>query len=158
MIADRLLEWLRHVVGYAPTRWSVARIAVFTVGGLLLASLVVPARPASIADAPYNRLATRHARNVALPFGDTRGFNPPPHPKAFRMAWIGGSEMLGKGRKHGGLIPAKVTTKIGSVDGKRVTTDIYYMNAIRLVDQLSALTRALASKPDVVVISLNRCG
>ena len=41
------------------------------------------------------------------------------------------------------------------MDGKRVSTDIYYLNAIRLADELAALSTALAAKPDLVVVSLN---
>ena len=52
-------------------------------------------------------------------------------------------------------IPGLVNNRIGSVDGRRTTTDIYFLNAIRLADELAALKRALATKPDMVVISLN---
>lgn len=156
MIADRLIAWLGEAIGYQPTRWSLARIAAISAVALALAPVVVPSRPADTRDAPYNRgLATPAARNVTLPLGDTRGFGPTPRPKAFRIAWVGGSEVLGVGAKHRAFIPAVVTDQIGSVDDKLVSTDIYFLNAIRLVDELTAMTAAVATKPDLVVVSLN---
>ncbi len=71
------------------------------------------------------------------------------------MAWIGGSELLGVDPRHPAFIPRLVNDKIGSVDGHRVDTDIYFLNAIRLADELSAESAAVAAKPDMLVISLN---
>ena len=66
MIADRLLAGLRERLGFVPTTWSLVRIAGFTIAGLVIASLVVPARPGDLATAPYNPgLATRTTRNVS---------------------------------------------------------------------------------------------
>lgn len=156
MIADRLLAGLRERLGFVPTTWSLVRIAGFTIAGLVIASLVVPARPGDLATAPYNPgLATRTTRNVSLPFGDTRGFKPTSRPGKFQVAWIGGSETLAVGRGHRAFIPRLVTDRVGSVDGKRVSTDVYFLNAIRLTDELAALSAAVAAKPDLVVVSLN---
>jgi hypothetical protein len=156
MISDRLLAWLAARAGLRVTRWSVLRIAVFSVAALVLLSMVLPGRPVQVGQAPYNAtLATRDTRNVALPLGDTRGFAPSHRPSRYQVAWIGGSETLAVGAKTRAFIPALVTERIGKVDGRRVSTDIYYLNAIRLADQLAALSTALASKPDLVVVSLN---
>jgi hypothetical protein len=155
MIADRLIDWLRTRVGYAPTRWSLARIAAFAVVGLLVTSLIVPNRISDILDGKYNGLATKSVRSVALPLADTRGFEPTKRPKQFRVAWIGGSETLGVGVGHRAFIPGRTARNIGKVDGKRISTDVFYLDAIRLSDELSALGTALASKPDMVVVSLN---
>jgi hypothetical protein len=156
MIADRLLVVLRERLGFVVTKWAIARIAAFAAVALVIVSLVVPARPGDIAKAPYNAaLATRNTRNVTLPLGDTRGFQATSRPGAFKIAWIGGSETLGVGRGHHAFIPRLVTDKIGSVDGKKVSTDIYFLNAIRLTDELAALSSAVETKPDMVVISLN---
>ena len=92
---------------------------------------------------------------VSLPLGDTRGFAPAAPPGSYRIAWIGGSEILGVRPGHKSIIPGLVNDRIDSVDGKRTATDIYFLNAMRLGDELSALHRALASKPDLVVVSLN---
>ena len=109
-----------------------------------------------MAAAPYNSaLATKYVRNVALPLGDTRGFKPSKRPSSYQVAWIGGSETLAVGSKTRAFIPGLVTDRIETVDGRRVSTDIYYLNAIRIADQLAALSTALAAKPDLVVISLN---
>jgi hypothetical protein len=156
MIADRLLALLRERLGFVPTKWSIVRIAAFAVAGLVIASLVVPARPGDVAAAPYNsELATRNTRNVALPLGDTRGFKPTSRPGTFQIAWIGGSETMAVGPKTSAFIPQLVTDEIKTVDGQSVSTDIYYLNAIRLADELAALSAALESKPDLVVVSLN---
>lgn len=156
MISDRLLAFLRERLGFVTTTGSIVRIAVFAVAGLVIASLVLPARPGSVTTAPYNNvLATRNTRNVALPLGDTRGFMPTSRPNTFRVAWIGGSETQAVGSKTRAFIPRLVTDQIKTVDKMSVSTDIYYLNAIRLVDQLAGLSAALAAKPDLVVVSLN---
>ena len=156
MLSDRLLAYLQARVGYVATKWSVLRIAVFALAGLVVASLVLPARPGDIAKAPYNSShAKPYVRNVALPLGDPRGFKPSTDRSTFNVAWIGGSETLAVGARTRAFIPGLVTQRIGTAGGKPVSTDIYYLNAIRLADQLSALSTALSAKPDLVVISLN---
>jgi hypothetical protein len=152
-MADRLLARLQSLVGYVPTAWSLVRIACF---GLLVVTLVVPPHPGDTSVSPYNRVnGSDHSRVVSLPYGDTRGFRPTSHKHAFRIAWIGGSEMLGVKPGHVAVVPGLVNDRIGAVDGRRTQTDIYFLNAIRLADELAALHRALATKPDMVVISLN---
>jgi hypothetical protein len=156
VLVDAVLAWLRRVVGYVPTPWSLLRVAVFTAAALLLAAVVVPDRPGTTKTAPYNRrLASDTTRNVALPLNDPRGFKPTPHGKTFRVAWVGGSELLGVKPKERAFIPRLVTDQIGSVDGRPASTDIYFLNAIRLADQLAAQTSAVSSEPDMVVVSLN---
>jgi hypothetical protein len=155
MIADRLLAALRERVGFVVTTWSLVRIGLVTVAGLLVAGLVIPSHLADLADSPYSALATKNTRNVSLPFGDTRGFQPTSDPDAFRVAWVGGSETLSVGKDHRGFIADLVGERLGKVDGKDVSTDVFYLDAIRLADELAALSAAIESKPDVVVISLN---
>jgi len=155
VIADRLLAHMQDRLGFVVTRWSVVRIAVFAVAGLVVASLVVPPRPGDISASPYKDLAKRNTRNVSLPFGDTRGYKPTSRPDTFHVAWIGGSETMAVGRETRAFIPRLVSDRIRSVDGRRVSTDIYYQNAARLVDELAGLSAALAKKPDLVVVSLN---
>ncbi|RNL63249.1 hypothetical protein EFK50_16285 [Nocardioides marmoriginsengisoli] len=155
VIVDRLLAWLRTGPGYVPTRWSLLRIAIVTVVALVVAGMVLPGKISTIDDGKYNGLATKTTRNIALPFGDTRGFRPTDRPNSFRVAWVGGSELLGKGLGKRAFIPGVAAKEIGRVGGKPISTDIYYMDAIRLTDELSALTSAVASKPDLVVVSLN---
>ncbi len=154
-MADQLLARLQRVLGYVPTTWSLVRIACFVALGLLIATLVPP-HPGDSSISPYNRvIGADHSRVVSLPLGDTRGFRPTNHRRAFRIAWIGGSEMVGVEPGQRAVIPGLVNNRIGTVDGRRTTTDIYFLNAIRLADELAALKRALAAKPDMVVISLN---
>jgi hypothetical protein len=155
MIADRWLAVLRERMGFVVTTWSLVRIGLVTVAALVVAGLVIPSHPADLADSPYGALATKHTRNVSLPFGDTRGFQPTSHPHAFRVAWVGGSETLSVGKGHRGFIADLVGDRLGQVDGKNVSTDVFYLDAIRLADELTALSTAIESKPDVVVVSLN---
>ena len=153
---DALLAWLRRVVGYVPTPWSLVRVAAFTAVVLLLAAVVIPDRPGQTRTAPYNRrLATATTRNVTLPLNDPRGFKPTPRAKTFRVAWVGGSELLGVKPRERAFIPQLVNDRIGSVDGRKTSTDIYFLNAIRLADELAAQSAAVSSKPDMVVVSLN---
>lgn len=155
VIVDRLLAWLQSGPGYTVSRWSLVRIVVVAALALVVVGLVVPDRVTPVADRKYNGLATKSTRNVALPYGDTRGFAPVHRPNSFRITWIGGSEVTGQGRGERGFIPAVATRMIGRVDDRPISTDIYYEDAIRLSDELSALTSALATKPDLVVVSLN---
>ncbi|MGO4360262.1 hypothetical protein AB4Z14_01135 [Terrabacter sp. 2TAF16] len=152
ILADRLLAFLHDRVGFDVTRWSIVRIAAFAVAALVVAGIVVEPRPGQRDD---QALATRQVRNVSLAFGDPRGFDPTPKGKNFKVAWIGGSETQAVGPKTRAFIPGLVSERMGRVDGKVVSTDLYYLDAIRLVDEVSALSSALASKPDLVVISLN---
>jgi hypothetical protein len=155
MIADRLLAALRERMGFVVTTWSLVRIGLIAVVGLVVAGLVIPSHPADLADSPYSALATKDTRNVSLPFGDTRGFQPTSPSHAFRVAWVGGSETLSVGKGHRGFIADMVGDRLGQVDGKNVSTDVFYLDAIRLADELAAMSSAIESKPDVLVISLN---
>src|SRR6478609_485450 len=155
MIADRWLAALRERMGFVVTTWSLVRIGLVAVVGLVVAGLVIPSHPADLADSPYSALATQNTRNVSLPFGDTRGFQPTSPSHAFRVAWVGGSETLSVGKGHRGFIADLVGDRLGQVDGKNVSTDVFYLDAIRLADELAGLSAAIDSKPDVVVISLN---
>jgi hypothetical protein len=128
------------------------RIAAFTLVALVVAGIVGQPRPGQRDD---QALATRQARNVALAFGDPRGFDPTPKGHDFKVAWIGGSETQAVGAKTRAFIPGLVSKRVGRVDGKLVSTDLYYLDAIRLIDEVAALSSALSSKPDLVVISLN---
>ena len=155
-MADHLLARLKSLVGYVPSAWSLVRIACFAVLGLVLAGLVVPGHPGDASLSPYNRVkGAQRSQVVSLPLGDTRGFRPSDHPKAFRIAWVGGSEMLGVKPGRAAVVPGLVNNRIKSVDGRRTRTDIYFLNALRLADELAAVERAVASKPDLLVISLN---
>lgn len=156
MLADRFLTFLHDRVGFVVSGWSVVRIAAVSVAALVLASAAVPAQPGDLDGSPYNdTLRTSQVRNVALPLGDPRGFDPTSSSDAFRVAWIGGSETMAVGPRTRAFIPGLVGQRIGTVDGETFSTDLYYLNAIRLADELSALSTALSSKPDLVVISLN---
>lgn len=156
ILADRFLAFLRRRIGFVPTGWSLVRITLVVIVALFVAGFIVSPRPGNLSTAPYNKaFASTEVRNVALPLGDPRGFDPTPNGNSFKIAWIGGSETLGVGPKTGAFIPRLVSEQIGSVKGKKVSTDIYFLNAIRVADELAALSSALASKPDLVVISLN---
>lgn len=155
-MADQLLARLKRLLGYVPTAWSLVRIAGFAVLGLVLATLVIPDHPGDISLSPLNRVrGSHHSKVVTLQLGDTRGFRPTDHPRAFRIAWVGGSELLGVRPGNAAIIPGLVNDGIRSVDGRRTRTDIYFLNAMRLGDELAAMKRAVASKPDLLVISLN---
>ena len=155
MIADRLLAWLRSTLGFAPTGWSLVRVALFAGLGLVLVAHFLPHRPGELVS-PWNKSkGAERSRVVSLQLGDTRGYRPSHRPRAFRIAWVGGSEILGVNPKRKSVIPGLVSNRIRSVDGRPTTTDIYFQNAMRLGDELSSLRRALEAEPDMVVVSLN---
>ena len=153
MLADRFLASLHDRVGFIVTPWSLLRIATVVAAALFIAAAAVPAQPAD--SSASNTLATTQVRNIALPLGDPRGFDPTPPNGDFRVAWIGGSETMAVGAKTRAFIPGLVGQRIRTVNGKKFSTDLYYLNAIRLADELAALSTALSSQPDLVVISLN---
>jgi hypothetical protein len=155
VIADRLLARLRSLVGYVPSAWSLVRILCFTLLGLLVITLVVPYKPGELISPWNNVKGTNRSHVVSLQLGDTRGYHPTAPPGSYRISWIGGSEILGVRPRHQSIIPGLVNNRINEVDGKRTATDVYFQNAMRLADELSSLHRALASKPDLVVVSLN---
>lgn len=154
MIADRLLDRLARL-GYVPTVWSLLRIAGFAAVALAAVSLVLGRHPGELVS-PWNKTGgTNRSHVVSLTLGDTRGYRPVAGPNSYKIAWVGGSEALGVTPRKPAIIPGLVNNKIRSVDGRRTHTDFYFQNAMRLADQLASLERALASKPDLVVISLN---
>ena len=140
MMSDRLLAMLGERLGFVTTKWSIARIAVFAIAGLVIASLVLPARPGDTVASPYNSLATRNTRNVALALGDTRGFKPTSRPGMFEVAWIGGSETLAVGPRNPAFIPDLVARRVevvAAVKGagyRRVTLDLAGLRAGHLND------------------------
>ena len=156
VIVDRLLRALATRWRFAVTPWSVLRILLVTALSLALASWLLPARPGDLSLDPYNReFHSAKSRNVSLPIGDTRGFAPVHRRGTFEVAWVGGSETLRVARGDRRFIPELVGDRVGRVDGRRIWTDVYFLNAIRMADELAALEAALASKPDLVVVSLN---
>ncbi len=154
MIADRLLDRLGRL-GYAATAWSLVRIACVVAVSLVLVSLALGRHPGELTS-PWNKVnGTNKSHVVSLTLGDTRGYRPTASPNSFRIAWIGGSEVLGVAPRKASIIPGLVNNRIKTVDGRRTNTDVYFQNAMRLADQLASLERALATKPDLVVVSLN---
>ena len=81
---------------------------------------------------------------VSLTLGDTRGFRPTDQPE--RLPDRLDRRVRGaRGRLRGkaSIIPGLVNNRIRTVDGRRTNTDIYFLNAIRLADELGlARTRA----------------
>jgi hypothetical protein len=117
--------------------------------------LLVPYHPGQLTS-PWNKvIGTNHSHVVSLELGDTRGYAPSAPHGSYKISWIGGSEILGVKPRHQSMIPGLVNNRIKSVDGKPARTDVYFQNAMRLADELSSLHRALATRPDLVVVSLN---
>ena len=154
MIADRLLDRLARL-GYTPTVWSLVRIAAVAAICLVLVSTLLGRHPGELTS-PWNKVkGTNKSHVVSLTLGDTRGYRAVSSPDSFRIAWVGGSEVLGVAPRKAAIIPGLVNNRIKTVDGRRTNTDLYFQNAMRLADQLASLEQALATKPDLVVVSLN---
>lgn len=84
--------------------------------------------------------------------GDEDGFVAPTiDPNAFKLAWIGGSEV----KREDTSIPAFFARQVSAVGGKPLAIDTYTLLAMRSVDALSALRAAAASPADAIVMVVN---
>jgi hypothetical protein len=95
-------------------------------------------------------------QNLRLSDNDQRGFAKSPFgAKRFRIAWITGSEGGVFGPKGSEYLPSSVLAHIPEVGGRRPAVDLYFLVAMRNADLYFALLDALATKPDMIVLSLN---
>ena len=97
-------------------------------------------------------------QNLApLSLFDQRGFDKSSFGKdRYRIAWISGSEgeYFPPG-KNSDYVANLVTKALPQIAGRPVGVDLYFLPAMRQADLYFALLDAIASKPDMIVMSLN---
>lgn len=150
---NRVIAFLHHL-RVLDTRSSVLRVVAWTVVSVVVISQVLaPAGPRytdrhTPADNPPS--AVRYVAPMAKT--DLAGFLPPPHdPKAFTIAWIGGSET----KLDSVSVPGEVSRRITKVGNRPVRIDSYDLVAPRTFDVYLALVAAIRSKADAIVMTIN---
>ena len=136
-------------MGVLDTRASMIRVAAWiTAWALLIGHVVTPLAPRyterpTVADIPAT--AVRYVAPSSQT--DLAGFLPPKHdPKAFTIAWIGGSET----KLNAVSVPGEFSRRVTSVGGKPVRVDSYNLVAPRTLDAYLALRAAIESKADAL--------
>ena len=139
--------------GVGTTRGSFVRMHVWAIVFLLAISAIAPKEPARTT----RRRFFGPVQPVARSGSDQRGFSPSPFGKKyFHIAWIMGSE--------GDIVPprlgveylaTRVRAALPEIDHRPVVVDMYYFLDMMLGDDYLSLLDALATKPDMVVMSLN---
>ena len=130
---------------------SFLRIHVWAVVFLVVISLVLPSHD------PVRRHTNNPVQTLTLGLSDQRAFDKSPFGKdRFRIAWIAGSEgeNFANGRKSG-YVANLVVNELPQIAGRPIGVDMYFLPAMRQADIYFALLDAIASKPDMIVISLN---
>ncbi|MDQ2729297.1 MAG: hypothetical protein M3Y91_15880 [Actinomycetota bacterium] len=143
-----------HRLRLLDTRASLIRVVAWTAVSVVVISQVVAPTGPRYTDRktpPDNPISA--VRYVApLNKTDLSGFLPPPHnPKAFTIAWIGGSET----KLDSVSVPGEVSRRIAKVGNRPVLVDSYNLVAPRTFDAYLALRAAITSKADAIVMTVN---
>jgi hypothetical protein len=149
----QLIERL-HRLHVLDTRASMIRVAAWIiVFGVIIGHVVTPKAPrytdrATVADNPPT--AVRYVAPTSQT--DLGGFLPPRHdPKAFTVAWIGGSET----KLNTVSVPGEVSRRVTQIGDKPLLIDSYNLVAPRTLDAYLALRSAIDSKADAIVLTIN---
>jgi hypothetical protein len=147
----------RHLGGVGTSGWSFVRIHVWAVVFLVVIAAALPDREPDLARTEYNRIIDNpRVADLGLDRNDPRGFAESPYgERAFRAAWISGSEIQLIDDGYYEFLPELVVEELPRVDGRRTAVDLYFLSAMRLGDAYLALLDAIESDPDVIVFSLN---
>jgi hypothetical protein len=155
MNPDRLIERLK-AVGFVPTWAALVRIGLWMIVALLAVDLALPDRAPNLAAEFENRAAPNAwIRSVTAQRGDPRGFTPSSNDDVFKIAWIGGSELLMRNDDGRSFLPHLVHERLQHADGLPVSIDMYFVSGMRLLDEYAAVLAALDNGVDAVVVSLN---
>jgi hypothetical protein len=150
---ERINRYVARRFGVGTTVGSLVRIHVWIVVFLVVLSLVLPTHNA--------RLALRVTKNtsvvnVALSSNDPRAFGKSPFGKdRFHIAWITGSEGVAKDVGYHVFFASLLANRLPTIDGRKTVVDVYLLNAMRVADNYFTLLDAIASKPDMIVLSVN---
>ena len=160
MNVESVKDFLDRRLGGAALSWgSLIRIAFVAGLSFLLLSDVFPDEHRTFEDSAFNRVAgiasDDSTRITSGRRSDIHGFQPRPDDDTFRIAWIGGSSIQSISDEYYTFIPAEVARTIPAVDGKDVSTDIYFLSGIRALDSYNALLAAVDDEPDMIVVTMN---
>ncbi|MEO8888176.1 MAG: hypothetical protein ABI301_00330 [Jatrophihabitantaceae bacterium] len=140
---------------------SLVRILVWVGVGLYLIGSLAPARPVDMSKTHYNagRTANSPIFDPLLNQNDPRGWMVhKKDPSKFTIAWVGTSTMQNVRSATAGyysFIPADVRARIPKIDGKSVHINMYLLEGGRSMDVYNAVSSAIASKPDLIMVDLN---
>lgn len=140
---------------------SLVRILVWVLVGLYLIGALVPAHRVDINKTHYNSLLPARSAvfDPLVDKNDPRGWiHYKKDPSKFTIAWVGTSTMqnvrVGK-VGHFSFIPADVRARIPKIDGKQVRVEMYLLEGGRPMDVYNAVSEAIATKPDLIMVDLN---
>jgi hypothetical protein len=147
----------RRFGGAVARPWSIVRTLAWVLVGLYVLGLVYPARPTVTSQTYYNKkLVGTSTVDQMLDKNDPRGFvKPVKDPKDFTIAWIGTSTMQNVGPGHYSFVPADVRKMLPEINGKPVRVQMYLLEGGRLMDLYNTVSRAIATKPDMIMLDLN---
>lgn len=161
MTPQNMRRILSDKLGGAGLSWgSLLRIHVWAILAVFLIGNLLPTETRSPNNLVYNRVAGI-ARNDSVSIvsprrNDIRGFvRTEGNDDTFRIAWLGGSSLQSISDDLYTFVPAEVQPLMGTVDGRRVTVDTYFLSGMRIVDEYFALLAALEDDVDMVVIAVN---
>lgn len=157
MTWPRVLSALEYRCHLRPTWGSLIRIGGWCIAGLVIVTLVLPARPGDPTRSPYKaQLSSPTVYEIGAPRGDERGFYPSPRSDdQFRIAWVAGSSIQGVDPERRTFLPAELQHQLHTIDGREVRIDIYFLSGMRIIDELGAVIEAIDSNPDMLVVTLN---
>ncbi len=150
----------RYLGGAGRSLGSIVRIlAVAAVSFLLIGTMFFPDRHRTYEENNYNRVRGIASDDVArITSGgrsDLHGFQPRVEDDSFRIAWVGGSSIQSVSETNYTFIPAEVARDLPTIDGREVTTDVYFLSGIRALDNYMAVLAAVEDEPDMIVVTIN---
>lgn len=157
MIED-FVEWFKKVsCGATDSIASIVRIHVWVILALAVSSIVITDRDVDSSTTRWNLIIdSEDTRDVGLDRNDPRGFLSNETSKDnFDIAWIGGSTLQNIDTDYYRFLPDIAGDVIGSVNGKPVDVDIFFLSAMRTFDEYVALLAAIDTKPDLIVLTIN---
>lgn len=155
---DDVTALLNRRFGSAAGRpFSIVRTLVWVLVGLYLLGMLYPAKTIKYTDTYYNQhLKNPNVIDQLLDKNDPRGFlKGKKDPNAFTIAWIGTSTLQNVGTGHYSFVPADVRKLVPQINGKSVHVQLYLLEGGRQYDLYTVLSKAIATKPDLIMLDLN---
>ena len=149
----------RYLGGAGRSIGSLLRILAIAAVSFLVLSTFVPPDTRTYQQNGFNQVrgiaSDEVARITSGVRSDLHGFQPRHDDDTFRIAWVGGSSIQSISETNYTFIPAEVARELPTVDGKEVSTDIYFLSGIRALDNYTAVLAAVDDEPDMIVVTIN---
>jgi hypothetical protein len=135
---------------------SIVRTLVWVIVGLYVLGALIAAPKVVLSQTHYNsRIHVHGLRDEMLDKNDPRGWNHPARDSStFTIAWVGTSTLQSIST-HDSFVPGDVLRRLRTIDGKPVRVQMYLLEGGRMMDIYNAVTEALATKPDLLMVDLN---